>query len=178
MVEIQPDLGFLLHLDPPELNKALRRGHWFDYRTLVLVFEKCVEWERMTTNGRERPMFVMFEAQRGVLCVCVCVFSTHRCRNQGRGGDQGHVPPKLFINCYINCSLLSNCVPPIQKFSYTYGTCMHIQMYVRYHLPTTSLHINTYLINLQILVTGPLLAILVSAFLIQLVAPQLAYTAS
>ena len=73
VVEIQPDLGFLLHLDPPELNKALRRGHWFDYRTLVLVFDKCVEWERMTTNGRERPMFVVFEAQRGVLCVCVCV---------------------------------------------------------------------------------------------------------
>ena len=64
-VEIQHDLHFLLYFDPPELNWVAHRGLWLDYKTLVIVFEECVVWERATTSGRERPMFVAFEAQRG-----------------------------------------------------------------------------------------------------------------
>ena len=46
----------------------------------------------------------------------------------GGGGHQGHVPPspQVFINCYINCSVLYvyfQTVPPQSKcLSYTYDT--------------------------------------------------------
>ena len=72
VVEIQHDLRFLLHFDPPELNWVAHRGLWLDFRTLVVVFDECVVWEGATSSGRERPMFVAFEALRGG-CLSVCL---------------------------------------------------------------------------------------------------------
>ena len=71
-MEIQHDLRFLLHFDPPELNWVAHRGLWLDFRTLVVVFDECVVWEGATSSGRERPMFVAFEALRGG-CLSVCL---------------------------------------------------------------------------------------------------------
>ena len=73
VVEIQRDLHFLLYFDPPQLNWEAHRGLWLDYQTLVIVFDDCIVWEGAMTNGRERPMFVAFEAQRGGGgCLSVC----------------------------------------------------------------------------------------------------------
>lgn len=65
VVDVQPDLDFLLYFDPPELSWAGHYGQWQDYRTLVILFPECVEWERETTSGRERPLFVILEEERG-----------------------------------------------------------------------------------------------------------------
>ena len=37
-----------------------------DYRTLTIVFEECVEWAATTTNGKVRPINIIFEAEIGL----------------------------------------------------------------------------------------------------------------
>ena len=73
VVDIQQDLDLLLHFDRPDLTWAAHYGRWMDYRTLVILFPECVQWTRTTSSGREKPLFVVFETQKGV-CVCMTLY--------------------------------------------------------------------------------------------------------
>ena len=79
-IDRQRDLEFLLYFDPPELNWAPHHGFWESYSKMMVMFDECITWERVTARGHDQPLFVVFDAERGecvcvyvCMCVCMCV---------------------------------------------------------------------------------------------------------
>ena len=61
MVEIQKGLDSLLTFAPASLAKTPHRGYWRDYKTLVIQFKECVQWNR----DERKPLYVVFYGSGG-----------------------------------------------------------------------------------------------------------------
>ena len=66
IVEVSKKLNDILWFDVQQLNSAHKFGVWLDYSTLVVVFMGCPIHEDVGSNGRKRPMYVIFETERGM----------------------------------------------------------------------------------------------------------------
>jgi hypothetical protein len=62
IVEVWRDLGFILHFEPLEVERASHNGYWSDHETLVIEFPDCSlkRWDR---EARLRDLRVVFEEQ-------------------------------------------------------------------------------------------------------------------
>ena len=68
VVEVPTKLDNILSFDAPELQSVTKFGVWFGTSTLVVVFEDCVEFGVGNSDGgKDRPLYLMFEAERGIL---------------------------------------------------------------------------------------------------------------
>ncbi|CAI8001204.1 hypothetical protein GBAR_LOCUS3134 [Geodia barretti] len=61
VVEIQEGLDSLLTFAPASLAKTPHRGYWRDYRTLVILFTECAQWER----DERKPLYLVFYGSEG-----------------------------------------------------------------------------------------------------------------
>ena len=66
IVEVPAKINGLVSFDLPDLNSALKFGRWMDDRTTTIIFVECVVWNGRTTSGKERPIHLMFETDRGL----------------------------------------------------------------------------------------------------------------
>ena len=65
IVEVGTKLDTILSFDAPELSSALKFGVWMNPLTLVVVFRDCVLLEGGGVEGKDKPLNVLFEAERG-----------------------------------------------------------------------------------------------------------------
>ena len=63
VVEIEHKLDSLLTFSPASLASTPHRGYWRDYKTLVIVFRECVQWER--EEEQRKPLYVVFYGSEG-----------------------------------------------------------------------------------------------------------------
>ena len=61
VVEIQEGLDSLLTFAPASLAKTPHHGYWRDYRTLVILFTECAQWER----DERKPLYLVFYGSEG-----------------------------------------------------------------------------------------------------------------
>ena len=86
VVEIQEGLDSLLTFAPASLAKTPHRGYWRDYRTLVILFTECAQWERderkplyLVFYGSERNAYTSFVRIQSRLCYYIISFT---CNNR------------------------------------------------------------------------------------------------
>lgn len=64
VVGVQREMNSLMTFAPASLAKTPHSGYWKDYRTLIIVFEECIPWER--EQSRRRPLYVVFYDPKGM----------------------------------------------------------------------------------------------------------------
>ena len=65
VVEVPAKLNSMIAFDIQDLNTAQKFGRWMDYSTISIVFVECVEWDGTMASGKQRPINIIFEAERG-----------------------------------------------------------------------------------------------------------------